>query len=193
MENAESGPSLVFDKDPFELTVEDVFDISYVVGRQLMKTSSSQRSCAISELQFKVLRVLEMFETLVTKYNPTVEELKLERDKLKTETERLIAELQNKVSDTEEEQSVGPDKLLIDLQDPNRPRFTLQELRDVLQERNHLKAQLLVTQEEIQCYGSGIIAREEPQVLEIDNESSASGGNGQTTLAGLDMKEFSFK
>lgn len=42
--------------------------------------------------------------------------------------------------------------MVIDLTDPNRPRFTLQELRDVLQERNKLKSQLLVVQEELQCY-----------------------------------------
>lgn len=42
--------------------------------------------------------------------------------------------------------------MVIDLTDPNRPRFTLQELQDVLQERNQLKAQLLVVQEELQCY-----------------------------------------
>lgn len=53
--------------------------------------------------------------------------------------------------------SLGPDKMVIDLTDPNRPRFTLQELRDVLQERNQLKAQLLVVQEELQCYKRYII------------------------------------
>lgn len=42
--------------------------------------------------------------------------------------------------------------MVVDLTDPNRPRFTLQELRDVLQERNKLKSQLLVVQEELQCY-----------------------------------------
>lgn len=42
--------------------------------------------------------------------------------------------------------------MVIDLTDANRPRFTLQELREVLQERNQLKAQLLVAQEELQCY-----------------------------------------
>lgn len=41
---------------------------------------------------------------------------------------------------------------MIDLKDPNRPRFTLQELKDVLQERNQLKAQLLLAQEELQLY-----------------------------------------
>lgn len=42
--------------------------------------------------------------------------------------------------------------MVVDLTDPNRPRFTLQELRDVLQERNKLKSQLLLVQEELQCY-----------------------------------------
>lgn len=48
--------------------------------------------------------------------------------------------------------TLGPDKMVVDLTDPDRPRFTLQELRDVLQERNQLKSQLLLLQEELQCY-----------------------------------------
>lgn len=40
----------------------------------------------------------------------------------------------------------------IDPNDPNRPRFTLQELRDVLHERNELKAKVFMLQEEIAYY-----------------------------------------
>ncbi|CAB1352202.1 unnamed protein product [Coregonus sp. 'balchen'] len=36
----------------------------------------------------------------------------------------------------------------LDQKDPNRPRFTLQELRDVLHERNELKAKVFMLQEE---------------------------------------------
>lgn len=50
------------------------------------------------------------------------------------------------VSDTE--------KAAMDLKDPNRPRFTLQELRDVLQERNELKSQVFLLQEELAYYKS---------------------------------------
>lgn len=46
-----------------------------------------------------------------------------------------------------DEESVGPD-----LKDPNRPRFTLQELRDVLHERNELKAKVFLLQEELAYY-----------------------------------------
>nr|XP_032823549.1 RILP-like protein 1 isoform X3 [Petromyzon marinus] len=55
----------------------------------------------------------------------------------------------------EEDESVGMDgKLVVDLKDPNRPRFTLQELREVLQERNELKAKLFLLQEELVYYKS---------------------------------------
>lgn len=40
----------------------------------------------------------------------------------------------------------------LDSKDPNRPRFTLQELRDVLHERNELKAKVFMLQEEIAYY-----------------------------------------
>ncbi|XP_043952625.1 RILP-like protein 1 isoform X5 [Gambusia affinis] len=48
-----------------------------------------------------------------------------------------------------EEESVG-----LDPKDPNRPRFTLQELRDVLHERNELKAKVFLLQEELTYYKS---------------------------------------
>nr|XP_046230463.1 RILP-like protein 1 isoform X4 [Scatophagus argus] len=42
----------------------------------------------------------------------------------------------------------------LDSKDPNRPRFTLQELRDVLHERNELKAKVFLLQEELAYYKS---------------------------------------
>ncbi|XP_048037171.1 RILP-like protein 1 isoform X1 [Megalobrama amblycephala] len=46
------------------------------------------------------------------------------------------------------------DMSTLDPKDPNRPRFTLQELRDVLHERNELKAKVFMLQEEIAYYRS---------------------------------------
>ncbi|XP_061589833.1 RILP-like protein 1 isoform X4 [Cololabis saira] len=48
-----------------------------------------------------------------------------------------------------EEEGLG-----LDSKDPNRPRFTLQELRDVLHERNELKAKVFLLQEELAYYRS---------------------------------------
>uniref|UniRef100_A0A8C5G5H1 RILP-like protein 2 n=1 Tax=Gouania willdenowi TaxID=441366 RepID=A0A8C5G5H1_GOUWI len=145
--NEESSPALAFEKDAFELTVEDVYDISYVIGRDLLKISSAGEE--VSDLQFRIVRVLEMFETLVNKYNLSLEELKMERDNLKSELQRIIQDGSSQHSTT-----AGPNQLVVDLTDPNRPRFTMQELKEVLQERNQLKAQLLVAQEELQLYKS---------------------------------------
>nr|XP_015221636.1 PREDICTED: RILP-like protein 1 isoform X3 [Lepisosteus oculatus] len=52
------------------------------------------------------------------------------------------------------EEDLSTDKAGLDLQDPNRPRFTLQELRDVLHERNELKAKVFMLQEELAYYKS---------------------------------------
>src|ERR1043165_319664 len=43
-------------------------------------------------------------------------------------------------------------KVVIDLNDPDHPRFTLSELRDILQERNELKTKVIALEEELQQY-----------------------------------------
>lgn len=43
-------------------------------------------------------------------------------------------------------------KLIIDLNDPNRPRYTLQELLEVLNDRNQLKARCFRLEEELIFY-----------------------------------------
>ncbi|XP_046497139.1 RILP-like protein 2 [Equus quagga] len=188
-EGDEAGPEGALGKSPFQLTTEDVYDISYVMGRELMALGSDPR---VTQLQFKIVRVLEMLETLVNEGNLTVEELRMERDHLRKEVEGLRRE----GSAASPEVNLGPDKMVIDLTDPNRPRFTLQELRDVLQERNKLKSQLLVVQEELQCYKSGLIPpregsgrRREKDVL-VARASSASSNKEEKTII---RKLFSFR
>ncbi|CAI5797148.1 Uncharacterized protein PODLI_1B033194 [Podarcis lilfordi] len=151
------GPDSAFEKSPFQLTAEDVYDISYVLGRELHKLSSEPRVAVpskVAQLQFKIVSILEMLEALVNETNLTVEALKMERDSLRREVEGLREQA---ASGSTKEVNLGPNKMIIDLTDANRPRFTLQELREVLQERNQLKAQLLVAQEELQCYKSGLV------------------------------------
>uniref|UniRef100_A0A4W5RNZ3 RILP-like protein 2 n=1 Tax=Hucho hucho TaxID=62062 RepID=A0A4W5RNZ3_9TELE len=164
LNSSRSSPASAFEKDAFELTVEDVYDISYVIGRDLLKISNTGEE--VSDLQFKIVRVLEMFETLVNKYNLSLEELKMERDNLKSELDRIVRES----SVGQEEQTLGPNKLVVDMKDPNRPRFTMQELKEVLQERNQLKAQLLVAQEELQLYKSGMHSQGKQAMVEVDLE-----------------------
>lgn len=42
--------------------------------------------------------------------------------------------------------------MIIDGRNPNRPHFTLQELRNVLIERNELKTRLIEVEEELSVY-----------------------------------------
>ncbi|TEA41371.1 hypothetical protein DBR06_SOUSAS7910045 [Sousa chinensis] len=183
-EGDEAGPEGALGKSPFQLTAEDVYDISYVMGRELMALGSDPR---VTQLQFKIVRVLEMLEALVNEGSLTVEELRMERDNLRKEVEGLRRES----SAAGREMNLGPDKMVVDLTDPNRPRFTLQELRDVLQERNKLKSQLLVVQEELQCYKSGLIpAREGPggrreKDALVTRASNASSNKEETIIRKL--------
>lgn len=78
-----------FEKDPLELGVEDVYDISYIIGKDLLKINKGGQE--VSDLQFKIVRILEMFETIVSKYNLSLDELRMERDNLKGELDRVVA------------------------------------------------------------------------------------------------------
>ncbi|XP_071428348.1 RILP-like protein 2 isoform X1 [Pithys albifrons albifrons] len=149
-EDGDGGPESALEKSPFQLTPADVYDISAVVGRDLLQLRAGpDLPAARARLQFRIVRVLEMLEALVSESSVAEEQLRRERDSLRRELELLRAE---PGPGSAPQLSLGPGKMVIDLSDPNRPRFTLQELQDVLQERNQLKAQLLVVQEELQCY-----------------------------------------
>lgn len=183
-EEGSCKPDSVFGKDPFQLTAEDVYDVSYILGKELHQINSGPRmevSARISRLQFKIITVLEMLEALVNENNLTVEALKMERDSLKREVEELRKQ---GTSAGAEEAHLGPNQMIIDLTDANRPRFTLQELREVLQERNQLKAQLLVSQEELQCYKSGFISQKPGLVESMQNEQAVSSTSGSRTGRG---------
>ncbi|RXM91211.1 RILP-like protein 1 [Acipenser ruthenus] len=83
-----------------------------------------------------------------------------EMSKLRTEIGKLREKLQGEPSHNGEEpkaesiieEESASEKMASELKDPNRPRFTLQELRDVLHERNELKAKVFLLQEELAYY-----------------------------------------
>nr|KAF6467464.1 Rab interacting lysosomal protein like 2 [Rousettus aegyptiacus] len=164
-EGDEAGPEGALAKSPLQLTADDV-----------------------TQLQFKIVRVLEMLEALVSEGGLAAEELRLERDSLRRE----VAALRAARPAAGPEVNLGPDKMVVDLTDPNRPRFTLQELRDVLQERNKFKSQLLLVQEELQCYRSGLIPpREGPGGREKDVLVARTSSNKEERT--IIRKLFSFR
>uniref|UniRef100_A0A673J0S5 RILP-like protein 2 n=1 Tax=Sinocyclocheilus rhinocerous TaxID=307959 RepID=A0A673J0S5_9TELE len=65
------------------------------------------------------------------------------------------------------------DKMIIDLKDPNRPRFTKQEVRDLLFEKNELKANLFLVKEELAYYQREILNDERCPGFLLDAVRSA--------------------
>ncbi|XP_018603864.2 RILP-like protein 1 isoform X2 [Scleropages formosus] len=85
------------------------------------------------------------------------------QEKLK-EIQRLNAQLEaaNTRAAVNENNSAKPEidlthHVIIDLHDPNRPCFTKQEVRDMIFERNELKANLFLLQEELSYYQREIL------------------------------------
>lgn len=64
-------------------------------------------------------------------------------------------------------------KMVIDLNDPNRPCFTKQEVRDMIIERNELKANLFLVQEELSYYQREILNDERCPGFLLDAVRSA--------------------
>ncbi|XP_043298089.1 RILP-like protein 1 isoform X1 [Cervus canadensis] len=93
-----------------------------------------------------------------------------EMGSLRAELGKLRERLQGEPNQNGEEEPVvelggeecvsEAEKVAMDLKDPNRPRFTLQELRDVLHERNELKSKVFLLQEELAYYKSEEIEEE---------------------------------
>ncbi|XP_004459328.1 RILP-like protein 1 isoform X2 [Dasypus novemcinctus] len=87
-----------------------------------------------------------------------------EMGSLRAELGKLREKLQGELSQNgEEEPETEPsgeecaaeaERTAGEPKDPNRPRFTLQELRDVLHERNELKSKVFLLQEELAYYKS---------------------------------------
>ncbi|XP_008161727.1 RILP-like protein 1 isoform X3 [Trachemys scripta elegans] len=104
---------------------------------------------------------------------------------LRAELGKLREKLQGEHSQNGEEIKTEPnnddflsesEKMALDLKDPNRPRFTLQELRDVLHERNELKSRVFLLQEELLYYKSEETEEEtrSPQPTPIINSKTST-------------------
>ncbi|XP_010220453.1 PREDICTED: RILP-like protein 1 isoform X1 [Tinamus guttatus] len=76
------------------------------------------------------------------------------REKLQGEDSQDGEEIKTEPNNDDFSDLSESEKMAVDLKDPNRPRFTLQELRDVLHERNELKSKVFLLQEELLYYKS---------------------------------------
>lgn len=93
------------------------------------------------------------------------------------EIERLISQIEkanvHTAANTKKSAIDLTDKMIIDLKDPNRPCFTKQEVRDMIFERNELKANLFLVKEELAYYQREILNDERCPGFLLDAVRSA--------------------
>nr|XP_020658273.1 RILP-like protein 1 [Pogona vitticeps] len=128
-------------------------------NKQLM-TNLSHKDLNLSEEEFQKHEGMSERERQVMKKLKEVvdkqrDEIRAKDKELGLKNEDVEALQQQVVEETNSDDYVSEmEKTAMDLKDPNRPRFTLQELRDVLHERNELKSKVFLLQEELLYYKS---------------------------------------
>ncbi|XP_041053445.1 RILP-like protein 1 isoform X3 [Carcharodon carcharias] len=130
---------------------EDVDALQQQLDR-LLKVNNDLRH-KINVVQTQLRSVLEKKAELEV----TVQQKDKEIDRLQSN----LAEIRTEKG-TDQKISDAPafnlaDKIIIDVTDPNRPYFTKQEMRQILHERNELKANLFLVQEELAYYQREIL------------------------------------
>ncbi|XP_004635931.1 RILP-like protein 1 isoform X2 [Octodon degus] len=147
------------------LKSEDVEALQQQQTRLMKINHDLRHRVTVVEAQGKALieQKVELEADLQTK-EQEMGTLRAELGKLR---ERLQGELSHNGQDepeaepgAEDRMSDDTEKAAVDPKDPSRPRFTLQELRDVLHERNELKAKVFLLQEELAYYKSEDIEEE---------------------------------
>ncbi|XP_065424141.1 RILP-like protein 1 isoform X6 [Chrysemys picta bellii] len=144
-------------------------------NKQLM-TNLSHKDINFTEEEF------QKHEGMSERERQVMKKLKEVVDKQRDEIRAKDRELGLKNEDVEATEPNNDDflseseKMALDLKDPNRPRFTLQELRDVLHERNELKSRVFLLQEELLYYKSEETEEEtrSPQPTPIINSKTST-------------------
>ncbi|XP_078081051.1 RILP-like protein 1 isoform X3 [Mustelus asterias] len=138
---------------------EDVDALQQQLDR-LLKVNNDLRH-KINVVQTQLRNVLEKKAELEV----TVQEKDKEIDRLQSNLADVKAEKGTDGKNTDTPTIDMTDKIIIDVKDPNRPYFTKQEMRQILQERNELKANLFLVQEELAYYQREILNDEKCPVI----------------------------
>uniref|UniRef100_A0A3Q1GIY9 RILP-like protein 1 n=1 Tax=Acanthochromis polyacanthus TaxID=80966 RepID=A0A3Q1GIY9_9TELE len=138
-----------------ELTLknEDIEALQQQQSRLMKINHDLRHKISVVEAQGKAL--IEQKVELEASAQARVQEVSALRQEVARLRERLQGELPAQNPEEPPPQPPSPaESGGLDPKDPNRPRFTLQELRDVLHERNELKAKVFLLQEELAYYKS---------------------------------------
>ncbi|XP_055721649.1 RILP-like protein 1 isoform X3 [Salvelinus fontinalis] len=145
-----------------ELTLknEDVEALQQQQSRLMKINHDLRHKISVVEAQGKAL--IEQKVELEAGAQARVQEMGALRQEVTRLRERLQGDMPPQVPEVPPSQLPSPAQEALcdeevdglDQKDPNRPRFTLQELRDVLHERNELKSKVFMLQEEVAYYKS---------------------------------------
>ncbi|XP_067864322.1 RILP-like protein 1 isoform X2 [Heptranchias perlo] len=141
---------------------EDVDALQQQLDRVLKVNNDLRHKIHVVQAQLK--NVLEKKAELEV----TMQEKDKEIDRLQSNLTEIKAEksTNKKVNTVTNAPKINmADKIIIDVKDPNRPCFTKQEMRQILHERNELKANLFLVQEELAYYQREILNDEKCPVI----------------------------
>uniref|UniRef100_K7FJ95 Rab interacting lysosomal protein like 1 n=1 Tax=Pelodiscus sinensis TaxID=13735 RepID=K7FJ95_PELSI len=138
---------------------EDVEALQQQQNRLMKINHDLRHRITVVEAQGKALieQKVELQACLQTK-EQEIGTLRAELGKLREKLQKEHSQNGEEIKETEpsnDDYLSESEKMAMDLKDPNRPRFTLQELRDVLHERNELKSKVFLLQEELLYYKRG--------------------------------------
>lgn len=139
---------------------------------------------ALQEQQDRLIKInaeLRHKQTIIQTQLKTAVERKADMEadlcEKQKEIERLISQMEkanvHTAANTKKSAIDLTDKMIIDLKDPNRPCFTKQEVRDMIFERNELKANLFLVKEELAYYQREILNDERCPGFLLDAVRSA--------------------
>ncbi|XP_067866467.1 RILP-like protein 1 isoform X2 [Heterodontus francisci] len=143
-------------------------------GHEIYCKNEDVDAIVLFQLQQQLDRLLKVNNDLRHKVNVVqtqlrnVLEKKAELEVTVQQKDKEIDRLQSNLTEVKAKESIDQkgtdtpiinmaDKIIIDVKDPNRPYFTKQEMRQILQERNELKANLFLVQEELAYYQREIL------------------------------------
>ncbi|XP_041348443.1 RILP-like protein 1 isoform X3 [Gigantopelta aegis] len=127
------------------------------IHKKQAKALIEERADIEVQLKEKDIQVVRIKEMLTQQENYDAEKLAQEVRRKRSQSK---GDDEDEVDFTDMNQRLHLEgKMIIDLADPDRPRFTMQELRQVLLERNELKTKLIEVEEELNTYKPKIVSK----------------------------------
>ncbi|XP_042194757.1 RILP-like protein 1 [Callorhinchus milii] len=148
---------------------DDVEALQQQLDRVLKVNNDLRHKNSVMQAQMKsVLEKKAELEVALQERNKEIDQVRSTLTQIQAEQSSAVTKSVLKVPDID-----LSDKIIVDLKDPNRPCFTKQEMRQILHERNELKTNLFLVQEELTYYQREILNDEKCPVFFMETIKTA--------------------